>query len=276
MTTTARVDRKNAAVGDNLTERSAVTRNALILAAERLFAEEGIGAVSMRSINNAADQKNVSAVHYHFGSREAIMEAIFDYRMVEACARREVLLRGLEESGNDRDLHSLIRVAIWPLAEQVMADAQPNYFVRFLAQSHRNPKFDSWLLVRHRNRQSLIKVYLKIMRLIDDIPRPIVHTRAVMGVRHAIYILADLDRVIEERHPDLREEMVNFYTNELIDMLAVDLRTAMSTDTEKAYTKLLSKSVASTPTLFGPDTLQAYQRSASRRSGKSEGQIPRR
>ena len=260
-------EKKKPTVRDGGAERSADTRIALVLAAERLFGEEGIGAVSMRSINNAADQKNVSAVHYHFGSREAIMEAIFDHRMAGASARREGLLRALEESGNERDLRSLIGVAIWPLAEQITTAAQPNYFVRYLAQSHRMPKYDSWLLVRHKNRKSIAKIYLKIMRLVDDIPRPIVHTRLIMGMRHAIYALADLDRVIEARHPDLRDEMVNFYTNELIDMLYADLRTGMSAMTEEAYQRLLSASAGTNATLFGPDTLQAYQRLASRRSG---------
>ena len=48
----------------------------LIETAERLFAEKGIDNVSLREINRAAGQKNVAALHYHFGTRESLLEAI--------------------------------------------------------------------------------------------------------------------------------------------------------------------------------------------------------
>jgi hypothetical protein len=49
-------------------EKRADTKQNLILSALGLFAEQGIDAVSMRTINNAAGTKNASAVHYHFGN----------------------------------------------------------------------------------------------------------------------------------------------------------------------------------------------------------------
>lgn len=53
-------------------------RDRLLHVAIRLFAEKGIDAVSMRAINTAAGSKNKSAVHYHFGNKLGIVEAIFD------------------------------------------------------------------------------------------------------------------------------------------------------------------------------------------------------
>ena len=52
------------------------TRLWLIETAERLFAERGIDNVSLREINRAAGQKNVAALHYHFGTRESLLEAM--------------------------------------------------------------------------------------------------------------------------------------------------------------------------------------------------------
>lgn len=54
------------------------TREKLIQVAIKLFAEHGFSGVSMRNINNAAGTKNSSAVHYHFGSKMGIIEAIMD------------------------------------------------------------------------------------------------------------------------------------------------------------------------------------------------------
>lgn len=55
--------------------RGARTREALVEVAEELFAEQGVGAVSVRSINAAAGQ-GAAAVHYHFGTREALLTAV--------------------------------------------------------------------------------------------------------------------------------------------------------------------------------------------------------
>lgn len=51
------------------------TRNKLIEAAGELFAEHGKDAVSIRDITGKAGVK-VNAVHYHFGSKDGLIEAV--------------------------------------------------------------------------------------------------------------------------------------------------------------------------------------------------------
>ena len=52
--------------------RAEATRLELLLAAEKLFALHGMMGVSLRQIVAATQQRNLSTVHYHFGSREAL------------------------------------------------------------------------------------------------------------------------------------------------------------------------------------------------------------
>ena len=47
------------------------TKEQILNAAEKLFAEHGIEAVSLRSIISEAGV-NLAAIHYHFGSREGL------------------------------------------------------------------------------------------------------------------------------------------------------------------------------------------------------------
>jgi len=63
---------------DNRTESRADTRDKLIQVAIRLFAQEGFHGVSMRNINSAAGTRNSSAVHYHFGNKLGIIEAVME------------------------------------------------------------------------------------------------------------------------------------------------------------------------------------------------------
>src|SRR5687768_8084123 len=64
--------------GGNASGRA--TRELLVRTAEQLFAERGIDAVSLREIGQVAGQGNNAAIQYHFGDREALVLAIFEYR----------------------------------------------------------------------------------------------------------------------------------------------------------------------------------------------------
>lgn len=56
------------------------TKERLLDAAEALFAAEGFHNASLRAITGAADA-NLAAVNYHFGSKEALLEAVFTRRL---------------------------------------------------------------------------------------------------------------------------------------------------------------------------------------------------
>jgi len=56
------------------------TRARILDAAEKLFAEHGYSAVSLRSITAEAGV-NVAAIHFHFASKEALFEALFNRRI---------------------------------------------------------------------------------------------------------------------------------------------------------------------------------------------------
>ena len=75
-----------------VSESAASGETALILAAERLFAEQGIEAVALRHVNQAANQRNMSAAHYHFQSREGLVRAVLMYRWPDLDRRRAAML----------------------------------------------------------------------------------------------------------------------------------------------------------------------------------------
>lgn len=56
------------------------TKNRLLDAAERLIAEHGYSGTSLRAVTAEAGA-NTAAIHYHFGSKVALLEAIFERRV---------------------------------------------------------------------------------------------------------------------------------------------------------------------------------------------------
>ena len=71
---------------------STSTRDMLLDAAARLFAERGIDNVSIAEIVRTADQRNASAVHYHFGNRDEILRAVLARHVPAIAERRHELL----------------------------------------------------------------------------------------------------------------------------------------------------------------------------------------
>src|SRR5207248_10010107 len=68
---------------DDLLEGSTTTSDKLLRAALHLFARQGLE-VPLRDINELAGQRNASALHYHFGGRPELGQAIIDrYSMTD-------------------------------------------------------------------------------------------------------------------------------------------------------------------------------------------------
>lgn len=67
-------------------------RDRILAASEMLFADQGFDAVSIRAITSAA-QVNVASLHYHFGSKEGLLEALFSAKAQPIAEARMQMLR---------------------------------------------------------------------------------------------------------------------------------------------------------------------------------------
>lgn len=74
------------------------TRERLLDAAEDLFAELGVGATSLRTLTGRAGV-NLAAVHYHFGSKQALLDALVERHAVPMNAQRNAELDRFERDG---------------------------------------------------------------------------------------------------------------------------------------------------------------------------------
>jgi AcrR family transcriptional regulator len=105
------------------------TKERLIEAAERLFAQHGIDAVSLREINRESGARNAIAVQYHFTDRAGVVRAILDKHTPDVEARRHAMLDQYEADrgsggGDDReaDIRALAAALVRPLGAK-LADA---------------------------------------------------------------------------------------------------------------------------------------------------------
>ena len=107
---------------------------ALILnAAEELFALHGVDAVSLRNINAAAGV-SPGVLHYHFGSREALVAELINRHMDTLMDERERRLQALMAQ-EQPDLRSIVAVMVEPLAALVLENPdRGGRYVQFMAR----------------------------------------------------------------------------------------------------------------------------------------------
>ncbi|MEV0974337.1 TetR/AcrR family transcriptional regulator [Microtetraspora glauca] len=109
------------------------TRIRLIEVAERLFAENGIASVSLRTVGVTAGQRNNSAAQYHFGSKDGLIAAIARHRSAPITERRMELVEELRAAGEPPGVEALIRLLVAPLAESTTGPGRQSWYLRFLA-----------------------------------------------------------------------------------------------------------------------------------------------
>src|SRR2546422_8421548 len=80
------------------------TRERLLEAAERLFAERGFSATSVRALTSEA-RSNVASVNYHFGGKEGLYREMFRRRLVALREQRIAgIRRAMDETGGRASL----------------------------------------------------------------------------------------------------------------------------------------------------------------------------
>ena len=94
------------------------TKEQIVLAAERLIADHGVDGISMRQIGAAVGSGNNSAVLYHFGSKEKLVQAIFEHRLPRLRERRALLIAERRPS----DLRGWLECQIRAVLEQSELD----------------------------------------------------------------------------------------------------------------------------------------------------------
>jgi AcrR family transcriptional regulator len=110
------------------------TRERLLEAVERLYAEKGVDGASLRDITSAAGA-NVAAVNYHFGSKDGLLPALIERRFVPLNRERIRMLDLAEAAAGDSPptLESILQAFVEPTLR--MCRKHPD-FMRVLGRLH--------------------------------------------------------------------------------------------------------------------------------------------
>ncbi len=172
------------------------TKAALIRAAERLFAEKGIGTVSVRDITRAAGARNESALHYHFGGIEALIKEIFTSRYQAIEKVRLARLAEFDADKDRQDIQSLMEVAVGPLFE-ACAEEDGRLYAYFLVQLVSDPRFDLTELVNDYAPECLLSIKERALVALRHLPEETVVRRLRQNFAVSVFLTADYARQID-------------------------------------------------------------------------------
>jgi len=207
----------------------------LIEAAERLFAQRGIAAVSLQEIRAASGQRNTSVVHYHFGSKQNLIEAIVEHRTHHVNLRRLTMLAELERDGRAEDLRGLVEAMIWPVAQSL---GPGSYYARFLAQAMTDPVYrrmmDFVRMPRRRTEATGLwqRIGVRAEALVPGLPAAIRTQRLRIAGRTWIHALAEYESELDAGEAPLMPT-APFIAN-LVDMIVAMITAPISAATRSA------------------------------------------
>jgi AcrR family transcriptional regulator len=215
-----------------LTPTSERTREQLILAGERLFAQSGFDNVSLRQINSAAGQRNSSAAHYHFGSKEDLVKAIHEYRGDRINQRRHAMLAGM--SAREREqVRPLMKALVYPIVAEIEEDGGGN-FIMFLSQLYSNPALDLVSMWRNHLSESVGTVYQHLRGVFPEIPEEVAGMRFGLMWVAMINALADRQRLTLTTRAEtaISRALPVLFVSNVVDMLCGAAAAPLSAETE--------------------------------------------
>ena len=115
---------------DNRRARSEATKHALMRAAEKLVADGGMENLSIREIVAIANQKNESALQYHFKNLTGLLNAIHSDRAEQIQARRSAILTVTLRNSPEPSLRQLCLLMVGPTFQLARADVEFRRYVK--------------------------------------------------------------------------------------------------------------------------------------------------
>jgi AcrR family transcriptional regulator len=173
------------------------TRTRILDVAEELFMLHGFEGTSMRLLTSEAEV-NLAAVNYHFGSKDALIEALFRRRLDPMNAARIAELQRLEEEAKGRPVapEAIIRAFVGQSLRH-MEDTKSGgrNFIRLLGRTYTEPTKPIRVLIGQLYAPTMERYKLALERALPHMSREELVWRMHFMFGTLSYTLAATDTV---------------------------------------------------------------------------------
>ena len=213
------------------------TRTRILDAAEELFMQHGFEGTSMRLLTAKAGV-NLAAVNYHFGSKDALIEALFRRRLDPMNAARLSALEKLEAEAAGRPLaaEAIIRAFVGESLRMIEDNRNGGRnFIRLLGRTYTEPAKSIRALIGQMYAPTIERYKAALERALPQMPREELVWRMHFMFGTLSYTLAATDAVqlIAGAKPEDRHD-ARLLEDRLTTFLAAGLAAPLKSAVRKA------------------------------------------
>jgi AcrR family transcriptional regulator len=170
------------------------TKELILDTAERLFAERGLDAASVRDITGAAGI-NLGAITYHFGTKQKLIAAIFNRHFGPVRQRVSKLLEEAERRAGDEPppMEELLDALMRPMVEGSFCTGKRNIpFMQLMGRCQSEPNPQVQRLIRAHMEEIFTRFAAALQRVLPGLPREELFWRIqfVMGAMHRALLVS--------------------------------------------------------------------------------------
>ena len=166
------------------------TRTRILDAAEELFMQHGFEGTSMRHLTSRAGV-NLAAVNYHFGSKHALIEAVFRRRLDPMNAERIAALERLQDGSPEK----IIRAFVGPSLRLIEDSSGGRNFIRLLGRTYSEPAKEIRALIGQMYAPAMERYKAALKRALPQMPEDELVWRMHFMFGTLAYTLAATDTV---------------------------------------------------------------------------------
>lgn len=183
--------------GDVAVGRGEATRNTILDVALRLFAEQGVVAVSNRQIGAAAGRGNTSVVGYYFASKTDLVRALVGRFTAKVSLGRESMISRLSDTP---DLRDWVDCLVHPYTAFLDAEGPPTWYARFMAQVLTDPALRE-AAVEEASTEPILKILQGLSDCLPQLPERVLRERSRIASHVIVQMCAERERALAEGLP---------------------------------------------------------------------------
>ena len=199
-------------------EESEGARSRILLAAEELFARNGIDGTSVRQIAEKADVP-VGLMNYYFGNKDGLYRAIFEARAPVVVKERRIgLSMAMLETDPERRLEMIVKAILVPMLNMRSREGI-NFFSLLLARETGDPQSTERGILQEMFDPIACEIIAQLKDIWPDRNEAEVHWAYQMILGVMVHIMADGGRIARLSEGKANPENVNDTLRTVVPML---------------------------------------------------------
>lgn len=207
------------------------TQQKILDSAERLFAETGFAATSLRQITSTAEV-NLASVNYHFGSKKELIQAVLQRYLAILMPRLDQEFTLLLASQSPNDLSKVLSVFIAPLLElNKVQQRGTTLFLQLLGRGYTDVQGHlRWFFIHHYG-HTLDKFVLLVQQSCPTLPASEIFWRLHFSLGTIVFTMASNEALKDIAAADFNEVVeIDGVIRRLIPYLAAGIAAPLQSD----------------------------------------------